>query len=233
MNEFERSYSVGEVSEKIDVPRGSIREWEDNFDLEIPRNKDNHRYYTKKEIDILVEIKRLREKNVSKDIIRDLLNQVGINSEGSQQESNVPEVVSNPAASTVLQVESLEVLRTLQNQPEEIKEFFISELKPQMMDELRKELESRSKQLELRSETRRIEEKEERFNDIITQNRVNSRLEEKGLELWSEKPEAERVIRTGFLGLVKVENINERDRFVRSYVNEHFEKEMKKDYGMK
>lgn len=225
-----QAYSIKEVSEKIDVPAGSIREWEKNFNLEIPRNKDNSRYYTEFEIDLIKNIKQMREKNVSKDMIREILKRSEPASEASGDNSIA--LYPQPDIPTMKQAEAIELLQQLRNFPEEMKTFFVSELKPQMIYELKKELTASSERLENHSEASKIKGKEERMNDFITQRRVNSRLEEMAVKLWNEKPESERIVKTGFLGLVKMENLQSRDSFVRGYINEHFEGEIRKEYDL-
>lgn len=79
---FMRAYTVKEVSRMIDVPPGTIRQWEKSLVgvLEIPRDEHGARYYTEFEIDILQKIKMLREKGLQFDVIKDILN----NSEPTQ-----------------------------------------------------------------------------------------------------------------------------------------------------
>lgn len=70
-----RTYSIKEVSKKMNIPVGTIRQWEKDLNglLVIPRNENNARYFTENEIELLDKIKGMREKNVSKDLIRSLL----------------------------------------------------------------------------------------------------------------------------------------------------------------
>lgn len=74
-NKSVRTYSIKEVSKKMNIPVGTIRQWEKDLNgiLVIPRNENNARYFTEVEIELLDKIKGMREKNVSKDLIRSLL----------------------------------------------------------------------------------------------------------------------------------------------------------------
>lgn len=69
-----RAYSIKEVSKKINIPSGTIRQWEKDLNglLTIPRTRQGARYYTDKEIELLKKIKEMRAQNVSKDLIRNL-----------------------------------------------------------------------------------------------------------------------------------------------------------------
>ena len=74
-NQILRAYSIKEVSRKINVPAGTIRQWEKDLNgvLAIPRSKQGSRFYTEVEIAILKRIKEMRDKNLSKDIIKEML----------------------------------------------------------------------------------------------------------------------------------------------------------------
>ncbi|PLR78488.1 hypothetical protein CU633_05730 [Bacillus sp. V3-13] len=70
-----RTYTIKEVSEQIQVPPRTIRQWEKDMDglLVIPRTKQGARFYTEYEIDLLITIKQMREENLGKELIRGLL----------------------------------------------------------------------------------------------------------------------------------------------------------------
>ena len=70
-----RAYSIKEVSQRINTPTGTIRQWEKDLNglLVIPRTQQGARYYTDNEIKMLKKIKEMREQNVSRGMIRSLL----------------------------------------------------------------------------------------------------------------------------------------------------------------
>lgn len=70
-----RAYSIKEVSKKINIPTGTIRQWEKDLDglLVIPRSKQGARFFTNNEIELLNKVKELRGQNISKAMIRSLL----------------------------------------------------------------------------------------------------------------------------------------------------------------
>ncbi|WML48044.1 MerR family transcriptional regulator [Neobacillus sp. PS3-34] len=72
---FLRAHTIKEVSKIIQVPTGTIRQWEKDLTglLNIPRTKQGARYYTETEISLLLKIKQMREKNLGKEMIRELL----------------------------------------------------------------------------------------------------------------------------------------------------------------
>ncbi|WP_053366611.1 MerR family transcriptional regulator [Bacillus sp. FJAT-27245] len=70
-----KAYTIQEVSRLINVPQGTLRQWERDFNglLSIPRTRQGSRFYTDTEISLMVKIKQMREKNLSKEMIRELI----------------------------------------------------------------------------------------------------------------------------------------------------------------
>ncbi|MGJ7912701.1 MerR family transcriptional regulator [Neobacillus sp. LXY-1] len=71
------AYTLKEVSKKINVNSGLIRQWEKEFAelLNFPRSKQGARIYTDLEVDYLLEIKTLHSQKLGKEIIRQTLQQ--------------------------------------------------------------------------------------------------------------------------------------------------------------
>ncbi|MEH7545421.1 MULTISPECIES: MerR family transcriptional regulator [Bacillaceae] len=67
-----KTYTLKEVSKKINVSPGTLRKWEQDFEdlLDIPRTKQGARIYTDLEIELLLEIKQMADKKVNKEAIR-------------------------------------------------------------------------------------------------------------------------------------------------------------------
>ena len=63
MNEIH--YLISDASKKVDVESHVLRYWEDELELEIPRNEMGHRYYTEFHIRLFKQIKELKEKGYS------------------------------------------------------------------------------------------------------------------------------------------------------------------------
>jgi hypothetical protein len=72
--------------------------------------------------------------------------------------------------------------------------------------------------------------RQQRITDRITERRVDAELESEALKLWQAKPEEERLIKTGFFR--KSENIEAKQRFIKAYINEHFQERMEREYGL-
>lgn len=66
-------YIISEASKRVDVEQHTLRYWEEELDLEIPRNEMGHRYYREQDIDVFKAIKILKEKGYQLRAIKMLL----------------------------------------------------------------------------------------------------------------------------------------------------------------
>lgn len=94
-----QAYTVGQASEMVGVPPGTIRQWEKSLEgvLIIPRDEKGSRYYTQFEIDALNRVKALRDKGVSFEVIRDILHQSEPGSETTAIATTVPTMSQSEA----------------------------------------------------------------------------------------------------------------------------------------
>ncbi|MED3625585.1 MerR family transcriptional regulator [Neobacillus thermocopriae] len=79
-----------EVSKKLNVAPGNIRQWEKDLPdyLNIPRSKQGARIYTINEINLLLEIKDMYSQKLSKDKIREILKRKKENGTAKEKETN-------------------------------------------------------------------------------------------------------------------------------------------------
>lgn len=71
-------------------------------------------------------------------------------------------------------------------------------------------------------------ERQRRITNMITQKRVEAKLEMEALELWKQKPASERMKKVGFFR--KKEDKDKKEHFIRFYINSHFEERLKEEY---
>ena len=64
----EKRYTISEASEKLNLETHVLRYWEEELNLEIPRNEMGHRYYTDEEIKVFENIKHLKSRGQLKAI---------------------------------------------------------------------------------------------------------------------------------------------------------------------
>lgn len=66
-------YLISDASKQVDVESHVLRYWEDELQLEIPRNGKSHRYYTELHIRLFQKIKELKEKGYQLKAIEQVL----------------------------------------------------------------------------------------------------------------------------------------------------------------
>ena len=69
-------YLISDASKKVDVEAHVLRYWEEELELDIPRNEMGHRYYTDLHIRLFRQVKNLKEKGYQLKAIKHALNQV-------------------------------------------------------------------------------------------------------------------------------------------------------------
>lgn len=130
-NKVVKAYSIKEVSKKVNIPTGTIRQWEKDLNglLIIPRTKQGARFFTDHEISLLKKIKEMREQNVSKEMIRTLL---------QRHFSEVSEPPSE-AFETSLPAAQIETNATI---PSPVEDFhmLINEYKKELVSEIKQEM---------------------------------------------------------------------------------------------
>lgn len=73
MVDINRNFTISEASELIGYSNHVLRFYEKEFELEIPRNKSGHRYYTYIEVEKFTYIKTLKERGLSNKQIKTIL----------------------------------------------------------------------------------------------------------------------------------------------------------------
>lgn len=66
-------FSIGEVAGKLGVNKQTLRKWEKDFNLKVPRNEMGHRYYTEYEVEILENIQNMKDEGANIRVINKIL----------------------------------------------------------------------------------------------------------------------------------------------------------------
>lgn len=68
-------YTISEIVEKLNLgSEGTVRNWEEAINLQVPHNNKGHRRYTDYELSILSQVKEMREQNIDFTTIAGKLN---------------------------------------------------------------------------------------------------------------------------------------------------------------
>lgn len=93
-------YMISDAASLVDVESHVLRYWEDELELEIPRNEMGHRYYTQDNIRQFLYIKELKEKGYQLKAIRMMVHNGSVDSRlsdyaiGSETETETEEQMS-------------------------------------------------------------------------------------------------------------------------------------------
>ena len=73
MNNYTEIFTTQEASERIGIGKTTITRWEKDYAIDVPRDKSGARLYTEAELDIFLDIKKMREQDLTKAEIRSSL----------------------------------------------------------------------------------------------------------------------------------------------------------------
>ncbi len=72
----EKRYFISDAAKELEVESHVLRYWEEELNLEIPRNEMGHRYYREDELEMLKCIKELKARGFQLKTIRQILNEL-------------------------------------------------------------------------------------------------------------------------------------------------------------
>lgn len=135
-----RAYSINEVSEKLNIPTGTIRQWEKDLQglLIIPRTKQGARFYTDNEIALLDKIKDMRNQNLHKGMIKSLLETYLNQASEPASESFETNLSLEPATIDTPALQGNEMVEINKN---------IQDFKQELLSEIKKEIISSKKEM--------------------------------------------------------------------------------------
>ena len=80
---MEPKYTVRQATEMTGVKSYVLRYWEEELDLRIERNELGHRYYTRYDIQLFMNIKELKKRGLQLRAIKELIPQISRTVPGS------------------------------------------------------------------------------------------------------------------------------------------------------
>ncbi len=86
---METRYTVRQAADMTGVKAYVLRYWEDELGLRIQRNEMGHRYYTRYDIQLFMNIKELKNRCWQLRAIKDILPKIAQDSSGESTESKI------------------------------------------------------------------------------------------------------------------------------------------------
>ena len=213
MNDEKQWFSVTELSEKLDIPDATIRRYIRQHGHHLQLRKRHKSYLIAAEsLEVLIQIREAYAAGKGVDDVEDVLA-----ASGAPTIITVTDTKGNGERVTV---DLLEALFTLQKTVNEQSE---------MIRALGHIVHGQNQAAAAISQAPE-EQRAERVTEHLTRRRIDRGLEREALELWAVKPESERFRKIGLFR--REEDISARDRFVRDYVDQNYEKKLLQEFGI-
>lgn len=215
--------SVTSLSEKIGTPETTIRRHLNHFKGYFRSEKIGRgRKYHVNSIEILQRIAALYNQDYERSDIEKILAHEYAFELADQEDSD--DLMTMPTYDIAEKIDEL-------NRKQEL---FNKELLDQLSKQ-QKYIEVLLSEREVMSERlKRLpspeQERDHRVEQILAERKITRLLEEKALKSWAEKPDDERMIKTGWIR--KEENLEKRRNYIRKYVDKYFEEYLKREFDM-
>ena len=133
----EKRYIISDASKMLGVESHVLRYWEEELNVVIPRNEMGHRYYTQKHINLLKNVKELKENGFQlkaiKMLVPEMLEGERLNLEMLVEHSTYsPVQVENDLDMTVCQEDDMEKSGSIENTELKEKDNVLTNLKADM-----------------------------------------------------------------------------------------------------
>lgn len=163
-------YSIKELSKILDISDHTVRKYEKDFNLKIPRNELGHRYYTDGELEVFKRILDWKAKGFNKETINKLL---GRSVEAMEQKESAAELVTvdKLTGAELKDLMAKEIGDILSEREERLQEQYEEKL-----NVMKEDLESKMEE-ELENQSEKIREQiaceNEKLMDYIDKSRKN------------------------------------------------------------
>lgn len=180
MLDLNYEYTISEVADITGYVPHVLRYYEKEFEIDVPRNNSNHRYYTYKEIELLQYIKSLQEKGFSNKQIKLIINSPEILMNNQEETSLAPVEISEyldtyelaKEISATLEEEFFTKLSASINEGSEKSIKVIEELKNEI-EMLRNELNSKERDVLICENAKlKMKIKEKSYENVELKNKV-------------------------------------------------------------
>lgn len=243
VKETKRYYQVKEAAHLTGLTEHTVRNYLNDFNIFVERTEGNHRRLTDETIKQLLEVIRLKEehgysmKEIRAQLNGELTPRMLEKNEPLKTaiEKRVDELEENLSTKTEEMSSMKEAMEVLMKQNsmllEQNKEMY--EQNRVMHNEiklLRQEREAENLRIEsymkalpetaASLDNQRVLDRANDEQKRATELKIRMEARKKAIILWESKPEEERMIKGGFLGLQKIEDKSKREEFIKNYIDE-------------
>ncbi|MBS4536261.1 MerR family transcriptional regulator [Clostridium sp. D2Q-14] len=175
-----KKLSISEVSNLLGYENHVLRYYEKEFELNIPRNEVNHRYYTDVEIKLLKQIKKLQEQGYSNKQIKLILKSPDLIKD-SKNETCATVMINETNNSSSLNSESNDIINNIEKET-----IILGELKEEIINLIKKQFD-KDKDI-IMSENAKLKLKlKEKSYEIVRLKEIINDLENKKILFFKRK----------------------------------------------
>ncbi|KFM95223.1 MerR family transcriptional regulator [Bacillus clarus] len=216
---FEKAWRITEFSKLVGRHHNTVYNWFNTLEEKglhgtLRTNNTNEKLYNSLDLDIALFIKQKRDEKWSLDAIIELLpHQFELRPVSPENQSNeiLSQIDFQDVAVTIEKLVEQKVQAHMQNIEIQFQERFENVLKALPQPEDPSAMKERQRQ--------------ERLDNMIIEHRARKELRKQAEKLWNEKPEAERVKKTGWFK--KEEDLAKKQLFIEKYLEENMIEYMK------
>jgi len=156
-----KTHTINEVAGNLELNSQTLRKWEKDFKLKIPRNDKGHRYYTDKEVELLENIKNWKDKGANIKVIN---NYLGRTEEFKDQKEQALELITldKLTGKEIKELMAKQMTELVIEREQALKEAFKKELK----EELEKQQQKITEQV-----FQQVKEENQKLRDYIASTR--------------------------------------------------------------
>lgn len=153
--------TINEMAERLGVNPQTLRKWEKDYGLKIPRNEKGHRFYTEKEVELLESIQHWKGKGAS---TKAILNYLGRTDEFKEQKEQALELITMDklTGAELKELMAKQFVELMAEEQRKLKEEFEQVMEEKLRDQeqkIREQIKAENRKLLSYIEEQREEEK--------------------------------------------------------------------------
>ncbi|SDG45301.1 DNA-binding transcriptional regulator, MerR family [Marvinbryantia formatexigens] len=161
----EHRYLISEAAKIVAVEAHVLRYWEDELEIPIGRTELGHRYYTRENIEIFQNVKKLKEEGLQLKAIKAVLQSTNYRPEEDARKAQQEQMTTEQTSLKVMQ-SNAEKLRQFKELVEEIVEKVVKDNNEELQQRLEESMAKETDYL-LHMQEKREEERFRRLDEII------------------------------------------------------------------
>lgn len=152
--DIKETHSITEVSQMLGISDATLRKYEKDYGLKVPRNELRHRFYTTKEIEVFKQIINLKEQGANIHVIKKILSRSESLEEQKEQalELVTLDKLTGAELKDLMMSQMTDIIINREKEMTKQFEEKLVRIKDELREDIKKEFENQQKQRELENE---------------------------------------------------------------------------------